>query len=347
MFFLPPILLHYYITYRCNCKCCFCDIWRLSPTFDAQVAHVEANLNHARRLGARFVDFTGGEPLLHQDLPELLVKAQNRGFRTSVTTNTILYPERAKELKGKIDLLHFSLDATCASMHDHLRRAPAFEQVLISLDIARQIGETPDILFTVTPETISFLPLMVKLASSLQFILIVNPIFSPHRHHRLYEDNLRFIEKFKKYPYVYINTAFHTLRRQGGNQISKPRCRVMASTIVISPDNQLMLPCFHRRQLQIPLHNNLDEIWLHQRVKYLAWQGRLSVCAGCIINCYFDPSFCYKVDRLFFQSLSAKIKYAFVKYALRKYHLLRQPELRPTKAILAEINANHLHEATA
>lgn len=340
---LRPILLHYYITYRCNCKCSFCDIWRLPATVDAQMAHIRTNLYHARRLGARFVDFTGGEPLLHPDLPEMLITAKKLGLQTSVTTNTILYPERANELRRKIDLLHFSLDATTAKHHDRLRRGQSFDQVMMSLDIARKIGETPDILFTASHQTLPFLPQMAKLASALRLILIVNPIFSQKK--GLNEDELRYIEQFSKYPYVYINKAFHTLRRQGGNKINKPRCRAVTSTIVISPNNQLLLPCFHYQQWQIPLHDNLYEIWSHQSKKYKAWQGRLSSCAGCTINCYFDPSFCYHIDRLFFQSLFAKIKYALVKYGLRKYHLLKKQEARPTKAILTELMDNHLQEA--
>ena len=71
---------------------------------------VKRNLEQAREIGVRFVDFTGGEPLLYEDLPRALEYARELGFWTSITTNGLGYPKRAESLKGRVDLLHFSLD---------------------------------------------------------------------------------------------------------------------------------------------------------------------------------------------------------------------------------------------
>ncbi|HQK23341.1 MAG TPA: radical SAM protein, partial [Candidatus Latescibacteria bacterium] len=72
---MKPLLLHYYVTYRCNARCSFCTIWdpakwdhRATPSWD----QMSSNLTVARKLGTRFVDFTGGEPLLYHDLPRAL-----------------------------------------------------------------------------------------------------------------------------------------------------------------------------------------------------------------------------------------------------------------------------------
>ena len=94
---LPPILANYYVTYRCNARCSFCDIWRAKKyrqIEDAQLQDVKNNLSALKKLGVRFVDFTGGEPLLHRQLPEMLDYGKGLGLRTSITTNGILYPQR-------------------------------------------------------------------------------------------------------------------------------------------------------------------------------------------------------------------------------------------------------------
>lgn len=339
MALIPPLLLHYFITYRCNCRCQFCDIWRIPKQPDAGLSEIKENLLQAKQLGVRFVDFTGGEPLLHEDLPEMLDLAKKNSLHTTVTTNAIHYPDRAKELRGKINFLHFSLDAVSADAHDRLRGTPCFARVLQSLDLARSLGETPDILFTATRKTLVFLPQLVALSKKLRLILIVNPIFSARQEDALNRDDLCFLEQYKKRPYVYINKAFNTLRRRGGNNISKPRCRAVQSTIVISPDNKLLLPCFHHFQTEIKLHGNLRDSWLkYSKQNHFSQQGRLPSCAGCVLNCYFDPSFCFKPDLLFLQSLSAKIKYSWDKYILRKYHMLtHQMDDRPAKLILNDI----------
>ncbi len=110
---MKPILCNYYITYRCNAKCAFCDIWkkksyRESP--DCSLADVAQNLPLLKKIGVKFIDFTGGEPLLHPALLEMLRRAKRYRFYTSVTTNCLLYPERAKELNRLIDLLHHRAD---------------------------------------------------------------------------------------------------------------------------------------------------------------------------------------------------------------------------------------------
>ena len=315
---LPPLLLHYYITYRCNARCSFCEIWRSPANRKSPLAHpadVFRNLRETRRMGLRFVDFTGGEPLLHPDLPAFLRKAKELGFKTSVTTNCTLYPQRAQELAGLVDFLHFSLDAATAAEHDSIRGKKSFARVMQSLEMARDIGEKPDILYTVTDRNIDSLEPLAHLARGLGLILIVNPVFSHHQKWELDVALLDEIERFRHHPNVYINTAFHRLRRQGGNSRHKPRCRVVSSTIVISPENQLLLPCYHFARQKISITDSIRQIRKTEQFKYyLRNQGRFDFCQGCTLNCYFDPSFVYKIDVYFWQSLLAKTKYAWQKY---------------------------------
>jgi len=336
---LPPILLHYYITYRCNCRCSFCDIWRDKEAGASPFARPEdvfRNLKEASRLGVRFVDFTGGEPLLHPNLPMFLQQAKSLGLKTSVTTNCILYPEKAGQLAGLVDYLHFSLDAATPEKHDAIRGRKTFDAVMQSLDMARELGEKPDILFTVTRQNIDDLAPMATFARHLKLILIVNPIFSHTSRHEFDISLLLKLESMKHQPYVYINTAFHRLRRQGGNNRNHPRCRVVSSTIVISPDNHVLLPCYHFAQAKIPITQSMAEIRKTDEFRYfLRNQGRFPFCQGCHLNCYFDPSFLYKPDIFLAESLLAKAKYVWDKHM--RARLGKSPDQRPAQVILKEI----------
>ncbi|MCU0353574.1 MAG: radical SAM protein, partial [Cytophagales bacterium] len=60
-----PVLCNYYLTYRCNATCGFCDIWE-RPSPYATPENVLKNLTDLKRLGVKVIDFTGGEPLLHR-----------------------------------------------------------------------------------------------------------------------------------------------------------------------------------------------------------------------------------------------------------------------------------------
>ena len=137
-----PVLCNYYLTYRCNAKCGFCDIWE-RPSPYATLENAEANLKDLKRLGVKVIDFTGGEPLLHRQLPELLALAKSMKFITTVTTNALLYPKYAERLQGKIDMLHFSLDSPIQEEHDRMRGVACFDAVMRSIAIAKSLGERP------------------------------------------------------------------------------------------------------------------------------------------------------------------------------------------------------------
>ncbi len=310
-----PILCNYYVTYRCNARCVFCDFWRRTDykhTPDARLEDVLSNLRALRKEGVIFVDFTGGEPLLNHELPAMLAEAKRLGFVTSVTTNTLLYEKRAADIRGLVDILHFSLDSLDPRKHNALRGLPIFNSVMKSIRLAKSLGERPDLLVTVTEANYRELPRLVAFAQKERLMLVTNPVFSYFGNRGTTEEVIRFVEKFQHEPFVYVNRAFHQLIRAGGNRPERPRCRGVSSTVVISPQNELLLPCFHRRNQAVPVRGDLGKaLRSPERRQALKMQGRYPFCKNCTINCYFDPSFLYVRDRYFFLSLVPKMKYAF------------------------------------
>jgi MoaA/NifB/PqqE/SkfB family radical SAM enzyme len=312
-----PILLHYYITNRCNARCVFCDIWRERPKADAELSDVAANLAQARAAGCKFVDFTGGEPLLHPDLPEFLRLAKKIGFITSVTTNCLLFEERVKELSGLIDLPHFSIDADNAPLHDKIRGCQSYGKVIKSIDAALANRVYPDLLFTYTEENINAAEGVWKLARDKRLILILDPVFAlwgpdkvaPRVHRRAME--------LSKRRGVYLNRAHLLLRDSGGNRTRDPVCRAASSTVVIDPDNRLTLPCYHHRCSSVKINGELTQaLQSGERTESIAKEGRYAFCEGCHINCYFDPTYQMISGRYGWESMKSKAKYAFAKYLL-------------------------------
>jgi len=290
------------------------------------------NLEQAKKLHIPFVDFTGGEPLLHPQLAELLRYAKKLDLRTSVTTNCLLYPQQANTLKGLVDFLHFSLDALDESLHNHIRGNNVYSAVMHSIDLALELGESPDLLYTVTNKNIAELDPLAEFARQERLMLIVNPVFIKPA---LANRNLALLEKFNRHPNVYLNRAFLRLRCRGGNSVSHPRCRAVASTLVISPDNHILLPCYHYTQAKLSTPAVLSEIYKNKTWReYRSMQGRFNFCAGCAINCYFDPSFLYTPDSYMLESLAAKARYALTKYIEHKF---RYPAKSGARLRAAEI----------
>src|SRR5690606_849869 len=306
-----PVLCNYYLTYRCNAKCSFCDIWE-KPSPYVTLENVEHNLKDLKRLGVKIIDFTGGEPLLHRQLPEILDLAKKLGFVTTVTTNTLLYPKHAESLKGKVDMLHFSLDDPDPELHNLSRGVeifPFFEQ---SIEIAKQLGERPDIIFTVFDHNIDKIDKVYKeYILPNQLMLILNPVFEyADIGEELSHDSVEKLKAWAGKKGVYLNTALLDLRANSGNQIEDPVCKAGSSTVVISPENELILPCYHLGLSNRAINNQLYDLWQSKEVQdEIKMEGRYEKCQGCTINCYMQPSFAVKINKYWWPSFKSSLKY--------------------------------------
>ncbi|MBL8027302.1 MAG: radical SAM protein [Fibrobacteres bacterium] len=309
--FHKPLLLHYYVTTACNCRCSFCNI-PMQKGSTAKIEEIKSNLAHAKRLGVRFVDFTGGEPLLFNDLPEALREAKKNKLITSVTTNGVLLKKRASDIAGLIDLPRISLDGS-ENIHNDIRGVDCYGAAVEGLGEAVKNGIKFDIIFTLTEKNRDEIEHVYQVARKHNAILILDPAFS-------YFGNDNYIEldeilhKWRWRRGVYVNTAFLSLRKSGGNRVDNPVCKTGKGVIVVSPDNNLLLPCFHAQQSKVPINGNLTEVWNSKLVKAeRKLAGTYGACDGCAINCYMDPSFCYQLNGLFVRSLLAKGKYVLDK----------------------------------
>ncbi len=314
--FHHPVLCNYYVTYRCNAACDFCDIWeKPSPYVTRQ--QVEENLRDLRKLKVKVIDFTGGEPLLHRELADFLLLAKQFGLITTVTTNTLLYPKYGERLRGLVDMLHFSLDSIHEAQHNASRKVDCFGHLQRSIELAWEWGERPDILFTVTPDNLKELPeLYREYAEEKGLLVILNPIFSYNDvGETLSASDLKWLRKWTSKPGIYLNKAFLDLREGGGNQIDRPLCRAGSSTVVISPENKLVLPCYHLGVKELPIEGRLAEVYQSTEAQAMIEQeGRLPGCQGCVVNCYMEPSMAVETGRYFWSSLQSTVRYSLEKW---------------------------------
>ncbi|MGH2444247.1 MAG: radical SAM protein, partial [Chloroflexota bacterium] len=263
-----------------------------------------------KTLGVRLIDFTGGEPLLRKDLPALLRAAKDRGFRTQMTTNCTLYPRKAEELRGLVDILNFSLCSPEAEPHNTLRRDNSYDSVIESMEIARRLGEPYQIIFVLTNDNAELLPEMIDLCRKKQAILKVQPeweyfgndgVAAPHL------DKARAIALEKN---VYVNWGELRVSEAGGNKIEKRSCKASNAVIAISPDGYILYPCYHKIAQRVKFDWNIIEFFKTDRWKEMQGKaGKFKFCENCSNLCYIHPSFYYKLDRNFALSALADIRY--------------------------------------
>jgi MoaA/NifB/PqqE/SkfB family radical SAM enzyme len=317
------LLCNYYLTYRCNAFCEFChfgDHENFKTTQFAKLDDFKSNVMQLAELGVKFIDLTGGEPLLHKEIHFMAEFAKSQKMQTSITSNGLLYPKFAEKLAGNIDLLHFSLDSPDEEEHNRIRKVDCFNKVLNSIDIAKSLGEFPDILFTVTNETYRKLPRMHNLARQHGLVLLVNPVFSYFGNPGLNNEAVDYVDEYCDGKMdVYLNKGFMKLRRDGGNNINDPSCKAVSRVIVISPYNEIILPCYHFGHEKIKIDKPIKDIRQSEKIKYFQkMEGKFDYCHGCTVNCYFEPSFAFPTNSYAIASLASKFKYGYNKLIKQK-----------------------------
>jgi len=126
-----PVLSEIAVTYRCQNRCTFC--YADSPARGRDVP--EMTTDEVRVIIDRIYDeahcptvsFTGGEPTLRPDLPELARYAKGKGMRVNLITNGLTCADEAYVAtlaEAGLDSAQVSVEGGSAEVHDAITRHP-------------------------------------------------------------------------------------------------------------------------------------------------------------------------------------------------------------------------------
>ena len=106
-----PVLAHIIPVRRCNLSCAYCNEYDKvsSPVPTAEMLN---RIDLLAALGTEIITFSGGEPLLHPDLDELIRRIRGHGrIATLITNGYLLTAERIRELnRAGLEHLQISID---------------------------------------------------------------------------------------------------------------------------------------------------------------------------------------------------------------------------------------------
>ena len=137
----PPLWLLAEVTYRCPLHCVFCynplDFAKTERTDELSTTDWLRVLREARALGAVQCGFSGGEPLMRDDLEELIAEAHRLGYYTNLLTSGVgLTKERAQALKAAgLDHVQLSFQDSTRELNDFLSHTKTFQ-------LKQEVGET-------------------------------------------------------------------------------------------------------------------------------------------------------------------------------------------------------------
>jgi Fe-coproporphyrin III synthase len=141
---VPILVVHAHSS--CNCRCVMCDIWKTRESKIFGVHDLLPQLDSIRRLGVRWIVFSGGEPLMNSELPQLCAILQGEGIRLTLLSTGLLLRKYAETVATSFDDVIVSLDGP-PSIHNAIRRVEdAFGLLQNGIRAVRQVR--PDMRIT-------------------------------------------------------------------------------------------------------------------------------------------------------------------------------------------------------
>jgi cyclic pyranopterin phosphate synthase len=136
------------VTPRCNLHCLYCHplVWEQSePPGTISVEEVRHFLSAMRMLGLDAVRFTGGEPLVRKELPQMLEAARAAGIPDiAITTNGMLFKRKARDLVAAgLRRINVSMDSVTPEVFKAMTRGGDVGRVWEAIETAWELGLDP------------------------------------------------------------------------------------------------------------------------------------------------------------------------------------------------------------
>jgi MoaA/NifB/PqqE/SkfB family radical SAM enzyme len=106
-----PILAHIIPIRRCNLACAYCNEYD-KVSSPVPTSEMVRRIDLLDALGTEIITFSGGEPLLHPDLDDLIRRIRSHGrIATLITNGYLLTPDRIRQLnRAGLEHLQISID---------------------------------------------------------------------------------------------------------------------------------------------------------------------------------------------------------------------------------------------
>lgn len=160
---------------RCNLDCVYCyNCWKAVPEYpQGKKLSTRKTIKMVRKMvsesGADQVALTGGEPLLRDDLPDIVAALTISKTMVSVLTNGMLMTREWADdlLRTGCRLFQLTLLSMNEKIHDEHCGEGAFQGIMRASEILQTAGARVAITVVVTKKTLDELPAIMKYISSI------------------------------------------------------------------------------------------------------------------------------------------------------------------------------------
>jgi len=273
-----PSVMYLELTYRCNCRCKFCERWKIDPKLakkELTTKEVKRLLVEARQLGVKNVGFTGGEPFLREDIFEIGKFAKKIGLDIVVASNgTLINKKNIKEIAATFGSVAISMDGITPKTHDFIRGVKGvYEAAMNALALFKEHRVPVTVNMVITKKNFMEIDEYVQFFSQKDIPIQLTPVQECEATHFKVKKALKQIDakKFgqewatlsRKYPF--LKSGFY---RYVPTFLSEPRkllrtyvCFAAAVMFFVNPYGE-MFPCeFNRVKMGNIKNEPLAVIW--------------------------------------------------------------------------------------
>jgi len=163
-------VIAYNCTQRCNLRCVHCYSSSGDECSGDELTTVEAKqlMSQLAEVNCPVVLFSGGEPLLRDDLFELLAEAKRLGLRTVISSNGTLIDSKTagKLFDVGVSYVGISIDGE-EKFHDNFRQTKgSFKAALSGIENCKKAGIKTGLRFTITKANAQQVPVVFDIAAS-------------------------------------------------------------------------------------------------------------------------------------------------------------------------------------
>ena len=127
------------ITRKCNYKCLGCNVWKEQDKNELSTEEVKRGMDVLKKAGIIELVLSGGDPLLREDIGEIIDYAAER-FVTTVYDNGSMAAKKI-DLLRKVDFVALSIDSLDEKKHDFIKDVPgAWKSAMETVELLQKEG---------------------------------------------------------------------------------------------------------------------------------------------------------------------------------------------------------------